>query len=174
MQTIEVEDDVYFYLVKNISRIGEDASSILRRLLKIPVNAPVAPRVVSNPESNTETRSVPAPSGGIGDCLNHPHFRVERDAVGQFLFILAWLQKKHPDTFSRVLGLRGRVRTYFARSARDLEATGESVNPQRIPSTDYWVVTNNDTPKKKRILADVLKLLGYSPMDIIHAVDALR
>ena len=38
MRTIQINDDVYIYLLSRTAYIGEDASSILRRLLDIPEN----------------------------------------------------------------------------------------------------------------------------------------
>ena len=49
----------------------------------------------------------------------------------------------------------------------------DSITPKQIPKAPYWVVTNNDTPKKKRMLEDVLRILGYSKAAIEEAVSAL-
>ncbi|MBT3256239.1 MAG: hypothetical protein HN366_07265 [Deltaproteobacteria bacterium] len=43
--------------------------------------------------------------------------------------------------------------------------------PNKAP---YWVVTNNDTPKKRCMLEDVLQILGYSKAAIEEAVSALN
>lgn len=172
MKTIDIADDIYEHLLRNVRTLGEDASSILRRLLNMPAASTAMPSAhVQSPQPKFAPA---AASGVVAECIDHPRFHVERDAVGRFLFVLGWLNKKHPEKFSRVLGLSGRKRTYFARTADELEASGESVNAQRVPDSDYWVVTNNDTPKKKRILADVLQLLGYGPGDTNQFTKALE
>lgn len=170
MQLVPIEDDVYDYLRRNVKVLGEDASSILRRLLNLPVHA--KPNVSETKPTTGATR---APLGGaLGECLNNPRFAVERDTVGRFLFILGWLANKHPDTFPQVLQLRGRKRSYFGKSASELNETGESMYPQNIPGSKFWVVTNNDTPKKQRVLADVMRLLGYGAGDINVGCNAIR
>ena len=112
-------------------------------------------------------------SSKLDSCLNNPRFQTERDAVGKFLFMLSWLYKHHGHEFKKVLQIRGKRRHYFAQSADDLEESGRSVNPQQIPDSPYWVVTNNDTPKKKRMLQDVMHILGYSPSEIRSCTDRL-
>ena len=178
MKTIDISDDIYEHLLKNVKTLGEDASSILRRLLNVPLATPQTPQTrptLVQSAAPEVVRQVPeGASGAVAECLNHPRFHVERDAVGRFLFVLGWLQKKHPDRFPRVLGLRGRKRTYFARTADELEASGESVNAQRVPDSEYWVITNNDTPKKRRIIADVMRLMGYGPGDGNQVARALE
>jgi negative modulator of initiation of replication len=76
------------------------------------------------------------------------------------------LHRQHPDTFARVERVRGRKRLYFAKDEQTLANSGVSVNPQRIPGTDYWVATNNDTDKKKEILAQVLRTLNYADHEV--------
>jgi negative modulator of initiation of replication len=125
-----------------------------------------------SPGENGEDGPV-KPSFPLEECILEPQFRFERDAVGRFLFILSWLHKRHSKDFAKVLDIRGRSRRYFATSANALEESGTSVNPQKIPNSSYWVVTNNDTPKKGRILYSVAYRLGYPPGDAIRLGEAL-
>jgi negative modulator of initiation of replication len=165
MKTIQIDNDIYEHLLRNVRTLGEDASSILRRLLGIKIQThsvvPNAPTTIQSPSS-------------VDDCIQNPRFQMEREAVGKFLFALSWLNKKHEEQFKGVLQLRGRSRQYFAQSADALEQTGNSVNPQRIPDSHYWVITNNDTPKKQRMLLDVMRLLGYPMSDAVRLADALE
>jgi negative regulator of replication initiation len=48
------------------------------------------------------------------------------------------------------------------------------VNPKRIPNTNFWVVTNNDTNNKKMLLRQALTLLAYSLEAIRLAPESLR
>lgn len=164
MKTVQIEDDLYTYLLKNIKFIGEDASSILRRLLGLGATA--------NKGSEGHTGLEHKPKV-LEECIESHFFKKERDAVGRFLAALSWLSQKHPSDFEKVLDIRGRIRLYFARSPDELQESGNSVMPQRIPNSPYYVVTNNDTPKKKRILNDVLRVLGYSSLDRNQLCDAL-
>jgi hypothetical protein len=88
-----------------------------------------------------------------------------RTAVDRFLALLPTFYQLPQDKFSRVLGLGGRRRAYFAPSLKELEAYGSSTQPKRIPGTPYYVVTNNDTPKKQGMLRDVMERLDYSPAE---------
>lgn len=87
--------------------------------------------------------------------------------------LLGWTHRQHPQEFKTVLGIRGRQRKYFGKSAQELEESGKSVKPQQIPDSSYWVVSNNDTPKKRQILGDVLGVLGYSSSAAAEAVRSL-
>jgi negative modulator of initiation of replication len=171
MKTIQIDDDVHNYLIRNVREIGEDASAILRRLLKLPDNrTPNKLEATAPIASATSTHS----KSPIEECISNSRFQAEADAVGRFLSALSWLYKKHQREFSKGLNLRGRSRHYFANSPDILEKSGNSVNPQKIPDSPYWVITNNDTPKKQRILWSVMRLLGYSSAEGYRLGDALE
>lgn len=174
MKTIEIENDVYEFLLQNTTRIGENASEILRRLLGIRglrgVNRKSGKGAVGD-QFPTQTRHNHTE---ISDCLNDSAFIAQPDVIGKFLLILSYLYKRNPEDFKKVLALSGRRRKYFAGSSQELEDSGSSVFPKQIPKTPYWVVTNNDTPKKRRMLEDVLRILGYSKDAIEEAVSALN
>jgi negative modulator of initiation of replication len=152
MRSIEIEDDIYEHLLQNTQEIGESASSILRRLLKI------SPR--TEPEVDTPT----LPTGKhpkLQLLLSRLDLSLHRTAVDRFLAILSVLYQLHKDKFRRVLDLGGRNRTYFAESEKEIEERGSSTQPKRIAGTPFYVVTNNDTPKKQRMLQKVLERLDY-------------
>lgn len=108
------------------------------------------------------------PNGDQADVdgfLHSPQFLNARDTKDRFLVILSWTYKRHPKEFGEIatrINKRGRIRKYFARSREDLEKSGHSVNAKEIPESNWWVVTNNDTRRKKDILRDVLLMLDYS------------
>jgi len=161
MRTIEIEDDVYRYLLQNTTQIGESASQILRRLLRIP--------------GHQSKWSVPAERSKteLSECLDAPAFKAQPDVIGKFLYILSYLHKRDPEQFKKVLAISGRRRKYFALGSKELEESGSSVYPKQIPNSHFWVVTNNDTPKKRRMIQDVLKLLGFGNDAVKDAVEAL-
>jgi len=156
MKTIEIDDEVYDFLLRNSVRIGESASEILRRLLRI-----------NDSGNKTKTNSE------ISEYLNSPSFQAQRKAINKFLGILSHVHKTDPKSFDKVLKLKGRNRKYFALSSKELADSGKSVFPQKIPGSGYWVITNNDTPKKRRMLEDVLRVLGYGKSAIEEAVNHL-
>lgn len=168
MKTIQIEDDIYSHILRNTTFIGEDASSILRRLLRI--SQPNARRAATASEPSEPAGDTPS---RIDDCLTSPQVRAERNAVGRFMAILSWLYQHHRDEFDKTRMIEGRRRRYFGRSEIELEESGSSVNAQQIPNSPYWVVTNNDTLKKTRMLGDVLRILGYGTVDIRKVAYAL-
>jgi negative modulator of initiation of replication len=101
----------------------------------------------------------------IDRLLRSPEFLNARDTKDRFLAILSWAHTCRPEEFGEIatkINKRGRIRKYFARSREDLEKSGHSVNAKEIPESTWWVVTNNDTKRKKDILRTVLVTLNYS------------
>lgn len=166
MKTIQIEDDLYQYIASQTQNIGESASEILRRLLLGDAQAEVpavdAPAPAAVEEAKTEVKSEPeAKATSVFNLLNKEEVMTQKGAVGRFLFILAALYRAHPNNFDKVLAVRGRERDYFATSSEELEAHGSSIKPKQIPDSIYWVVTNNNTPRKKLIINEVAIALGY-------------
>lgn len=166
MKTIEIDDDLYQYIASQTQQIGEGASEILRRLLLGSATAEVPP-----PEETTEQPSSTAPSpkaastpvtGRIFDRISRQDLQAESSIVGRFLLILSALAKTHPTQFSAVLDIKGRDRQYFGRSESELLQSGSSTNPKAIPDTDFWVMTNSNTTRKKMMLTEVALTLGYT------------
>ena len=183
MKTIQIEEDLYQYIASNTQEIGESASAILRRLLieqqEKQVTAPVilAPLPgkdtfpanvevnVQVDEAQNEKYSVesdaPAYVGSVFNLLNKEEIATQKGAVGRFLFILAALYRTHQTDFRKVLEIKGRERSYFALSAEEIEAKGSGVKSKQIPESEYWVNTNNNTPRKKYIITEAALALGY-------------
>ncbi|HEY5915509.1 MAG TPA: replication initiation regulator SeqA [Verrucomicrobiae bacterium] len=161
---IEVEPDVYTYIVQNTSEIGESASSILRRLLHLPGTG------TSKGETGTPPGSDLSP---LGKLLASQEFLYARGVVGRFLAVLKWLHDRDPAAFAKVERITGRDRLYFAMKPETLEASGKSVNPKQIVGTQYWVITTTSTALKQEILTRVMQTLGYSRSDTAAATHAI-
>lgn len=95
-----------------------------------------------------------------------PALAEQTNVVKRFLYILSCLHDTHQDEFNKILEVQGRDRLYFATSEADLRGSGSSTNPKQIGSTGYWVLTNSNTDRKRWMLAEVAKLLGYSAADV--------
>ncbi len=176
MQTIEVEDDVYGFLLRNTNRFGESPSDVIKRLLRFrdsrESQSTTTGKVVTVQATQSGTKGSNADS--VATFLNSPGFLVHGNAVGRFLSVLSWIHKQSPEKFEKVLLLNGRKRRYFAKSADELEASGNSVMPKRIPETPYWVFTNSPTQLKKQVVADVMRVLGYDSSTMRIVADAVR
>lgn len=162
MKRIDIDDEIYTYIAANTEHIGESASDILRRLLNIaePARTPgVSQEKKQQPAANTK-------NGHVFDVLTSGDLALEKSVVGRFLLILSALYRCHTEQFARVLDIKGRDRMYFALSEQALVQSGNSTNPKQIPHSPYWVVTNNNTTKKKSMLTQVAVELGYSATDV--------
>lgn len=180
MKTIEIDDDLYQFIAGQTQRIGESASDILRRLVPgapvkaavktVPVKAavstaPVAAAVVE-PAGKTK-------AGNIFDLVTPQDLQTEQNIVGRFLYLLSVLARVHKKDFAKVLEIKGRNRLYFGTSAEALNEAGSSTNPKQIPNTNFWVITNSNTTRKKMMLTETAIKLGYSAEDAERIRDLL-
>lgn len=149
MPTVEVDDFVYGYLHGVAAATQQTLGAVLRALVER--------------ENRSGGWKTPPEASGHHELAG---FLGSSKAAGatvkaRLLSLLSWLHGADPEGFEKVLELSGHKRRYFARTAAELRASGNSVNPKRIPGADFWVVTNNDTASKKRLIAQVLAVMGY-------------
>lgn len=161
MKTIEVDDEIYRFIAQNTIEIGEPATKILRRLLKFDRPQPIVAAV------STEGHE-------LAQALSDPQFLVYGTAVQKMLHILSVAHDQKKSEFEKVLAIQGRGRKYFALTQAEIEASGNSTQPRRIPGTRYWIMTNSPTHQKKDMLREVLFLLEYSDAAIRAAVSTIR
>lgn len=166
MKTIEIEEDLYHFIASKTQHIGESASDILRRLV-MPESL-----VVSTNVKVVEAAELPsaAAQSSLLTELGKLKLLEMPKMVDRFLGMLGLLHQHHSGSFSKVLTMSGRNRTYFATSKEDLLATGSSTNPKQVPESNYWVITNNNTVKKVTMVKEVAHLLGYSDDQIEQMV----
>ncbi|TMP15346.1 replication initiation negative regulator SeqA [Pseudoalteromonas sp. S2893] len=180
MKQIDIDDELYQYIASNTQSIGESASTILRRLLNLngDDNTPVAknnqnnqtatlaslddtPATKDSQEQEAVT-PVKQTNANVFNILNKEELAMQKGVVGRFLFILSAFYRTHKKEFSAVLDIKGRDRVYFATSKEDLVNSGSSMNPKNITDSEYWVMTNSNTTRKKMMLHEVALCLGYS------------
>lgn len=203
MKNIEIDDELYLYIVSNTQAIGESASSILRRLLSLenteqPLASSSAPVIESKndeaekvesassvvttePELVDDTSDVKTINSteSVFNFINKEELAMQRSAVGRFLLILAALYRAHPQTFNVVTNIAPKVsarknkRLYFALSEEILTASGSSTKPKQVPQSPFWVITNSNTTRKKMMLTEAATLLGYDESDVIKIRELL-
>ena len=185
MKNIEIDDELYLHIVSNTQSIGESASSILRRLLKLDSSTHQDLSLSSTEINVTEQEillekladDVAIKKTGVQDELdnssesvfnfiNKEELAMQRGAVGRFLLILAALYRAHPKQFKVVTEICGRDRLYFAHSESELAASGSSTKPKQIPDSPFWVMTNSNTTRKKMMLTKASSSLGYNQEDV--------
>jgi negative modulator of initiation of replication len=173
MVQISIEDDVNAFLLQKARVVGESASDILRRELRIPRSS------LNSTPLQSLYKDPPAPpkdedSSPLLEFLQSPLFLAQSDGVSQFVALLSWLHERHKDIFRAVLGIEGRDRKYFGLTKVDVEGSGTSVTAKPIPNSPFWVITNNDTPTKRKILSRVMRLFRYPMNEIVLASSHIR
>ncbi|OKY26361.1 replication initiation negative regulator SeqA [Thalassotalea sp. PP2-459] len=182
MKHIEIDEELYQYLASNTQYIGESASSILRRLLALPGEQTKAKSVSADKVTKTfslenqvsaSAQVKNAEKKNVFDVINKEELAMQRGVVGRFLLLLSALHRVHGEAFSTVLGIRGRDRLYFADSEKALSESGSSTKPRQIPESRFWVITNSNTTRKKMMITEVAKALGYVDEQIEKIRDLL-
>ncbi|RVT47300.1 replication initiation negative regulator SeqA [Rheinheimera sediminis] len=190
MKTIEIDDDLYQFIASQTQQIGESASDILRRLLIVRLTEAQEPSVpatkaAAKPEIQAVVEPSPQPpakkvttaavekNASVFDFISPQDLSAEQSVVGRFLFILSALSRAHRSDFAQVLEIKGRNRLYFGQSEASLLGAGSSTNPKPIPNTDFWVITNSNTTRKKMMLTEVASKLGYSSVEVERIRDLL-
>lgn len=172
MKTIEIDDELYHYIAGQTQQIGESASEILRRLL-LPEAGAVQIAAVDSTPPVTKTTTTVAPSQKVFDILSKQDLQAELSVVGRFLIILSALARAHKNQFAAVLEIKGRNRLYFGRKEADLLEAGSSTNPKQIPNSEFWVITNSNTTRKKMMLTEAALKLGYNQTEAEQIRDFL-
>lgn len=163
MKTIEIDDELYTYIASQTLVIGESAGDILRRLLNFSIS-----KSTQNEESIQNHME-----HELSDTLNS-RLLYFKPAVDKFLEILGEAAKQKPNSFNNVLKIQGRDRKYFAESRKEIELSGKSTQPKRIPGTRYWVMTNSPTTQKASILQQALEITGFNSEIAKQAADVIN
>ncbi|ENL4772463.1 replication initiation negative regulator SeqA [Vibrio parahaemolyticus] len=176
MKTIEVDEDLYRYIASQTKHIGESASDILRRLLNLdgqlqvaePAPAVEKPQgiVVSKDAGKAESIDVVKEMRSL---LISDEFAGLKKAIDRFMLVLSTLHKLNPEGFAQATNVKGRKRVYFADNEETLLANGNTTKPKAIPGTPFWVITNNNTSRKRQMVEQVMTHMEFQP-DLIEKV----
>ncbi|ATY78090.1 replication initiation negative regulator SeqA [Aeromonas veronii] len=169
MKTIELDDDLYFYIASQTRHIGESASDILRRLLEQPAHqrVPVAePVAVAQP-------STVAPRQGLQALLDSGELQKEEKSINRFMLVLSTLYRDNPEGFTQATEIKGRKRVYFSRDPEALRASGSTTKPKPVPETPFWVITNTNTSRKQNMVAQLMASMGYGEEVIAQVCGAI-
>jgi Negative regulator of replication initiationR len=154
MKTIEIDEELYQFIAGQTKHIGEDASSILRRLLNFK-------QAVSN-----KTNQVPHKEHHYSlfdDLLQSDTFTNEKSIISRFILLLGALYNYNPALFSiAATSLHGSKRQYLAKDKQSLETSGKNTKPREIIGTPYWVISNTNTARKLLIIESIMSDMGIS------------
>jgi len=176
MKYIEVDEELYRHIASKTERIGESASDILRRVLGLQVTSATttAPSTVSHPSLEpvpAKAKIQSKPIVNVNKLINPEQLAAQKGAVGRFLFILDAIYQVTSGQFEQILLIQGRGRLYFATSKEALLISSKTANPKEIGKSGFWVTTNNNTAKKRKILSEVLLQFGISELQIDSIIE---
>jgi negative modulator of initiation of replication len=178
MKTIEVDEDLYRYIASQTEHIGESASDILRRLLMVDGEKQVSPQV-AKPEVSQEAAPVTKEPVGIvvskdagktekvdgvkamRSLLISDEFAASNKAIDRFMQILSSLYMVDKASFAEATQVKGRTRVYFADNEEVLLASGKTTKPRSIPNTPFWVITNNNTNRKRQMVDQLMTRMNF-------------
>lgn len=164
MKTIELDDDLYFYIASQTRHIGESASDILRRLLEQPLAdglaQPVAVDTVACDEVKVESMAS-ATGHSLQQLLDAGVLEQEEKSINRFMLVLSALYQEDPEGFTQATEIKGRKRVYFAQDPEALRASGSTTKPKPVPDTPFWVITNTNTSRKQNMLNQLMGSMGY-------------
>ncbi|WP_042057484.1 replication initiation negative regulator SeqA [Aeromonas allosaccharophila] len=169
MKTIELDDDLYFYIASQTRHIGESASDILRRLLEQPthITVPVA-EPVDLPQPSVATDAM-----GLQALLDSGELQKEEKSINRFMQVLSTLYRDDPVGFTQATEIKGRKRVYFSQDPEALRASGSTTKPKPVPETPFWVITNTNTSRKQNMVAQLMASMGYGEEVIAQVCGAI-
>ena len=164
MKTIEIDEELYQFIAGQTKHIGEDASSILRRLLNFN-----QPQMTKADPILAKENHYPI----FNDLLTSDTFSNEKSIISRFLLLLGALYNYNPALFSiAATSLHGSKRQYLAKDKHSLETSGKNTKPREIIGTPYWVISNTNTARKLYIIESIMSDMGISESminQVIHA-----
>lgn len=176
MKTIEVDDELYRYIASHTQHIGESASDILRRMLKVagapeslttPDTAPASVAVVENEPS---PQPVKDKVRAVRELLLSDEYAGQKKSVNRFLLVLSALHSLDAPAFAAATeSLHGRTRVYFAGDEQTLLQSGNQTKPKHVPGTPYWVITNTNTDRKRSMIEHIMQSMQF-PTELAEKV----
>jgi len=175
MKTIEVDEDLYRYIAGQTEHIGESASDILRRLLDVDGQKAVQIKEVTQPKGIVVSKDaglIEAKVDGVKEMrslLISDEFASLKKAIDRFMLVLSTLHHIDQESFSEATQVKGRKRVYFADNEETLLANGNTTKPKAIPNSPFWVITNNNTSRKRQMVEQLMSRMNFQA-DLIEKV----
>ncbi|MGO2321321.1 replication initiation negative regulator SeqA [Vibrio casei] len=173
MKTIEVDEELYRYIASQTQHIGESASDILRRLLIGEQQGSQANGTVTKPVAVDSLESAKQEKQDgvkvMRSLLISDEFAEKDKAIDRFMLILSSLYHVEASSFAEAAKVKGRTRVYFADNEETLLASGKTTKPRSIPNTPFWVITNNNTNRKRQMVQQLMTQMGFQ-IDLIEKV----
>ena len=155
MKTIDIEDDVFAALEKQVRGFNDTPSSAIRRLLA------QAPSAVPQPDHPAGQLPNGPPTNPFAPLLGSPSYLMA-NAGSRYFQLLAFLhQLQGEGQFAQLETANFGGRAYFARDAATIEQSGSSTNPKPIPGTKFFALSTLSNSAKRKIISDILRRFTY-------------
>ncbi|WP_312079740.1 replication initiation negative regulator SeqA [Leclercia sp.] len=168
MKTIEVDDELYQYIASQTRHIGESASDILRRMLKIAAaSKSAAPAIKETRQPAAVAQEKPLSPvkdkvRAMRELLLSDEYAEQKKAVNRFMLVLTTLYSLDNNAFADATeSLHGRTRVYFAADEQTLLQNGNQTKPKHLPGTPYWVITNTNTGRKRSMIEHIMQSMQF-------------
>ncbi len=92
-----------------------------------------------------------------------------KKAIDRFMMVLSTLHRIDSSSFSEATQVKGRKRVYFADNEQTLLESGNTTKPKSIPGSPFWVITNNNTSRKRQMVDQLMARMNF-PLDLIEKV----
>ena len=168
MKTIEVDDELYQYIASQTRHIGESASDILRRMLKIAAaSQSAAPAIKETRQPAAVVQEKPLSPvkdkvRAMRELLLSDEYAEQKKAVNRFMLVLTTLYSLDNNAFADATeSLHGRTRVYFAADEQTLLQNGNQTKPKHLPGTPYWVITNTNTGRKRSMIEHIMQSMQF-------------
>lgn len=166
MKTIEIDDDLYRFIASHTQHIGESASEILRRMLKVTDQAlqEADSAVIASVDSAKAKASIDKKPvdrvRAVRELLLSDEYAEQKRAVNRFMLILSTLYQLDAEAFAQATqSMQGRTRLYFAGDELTLLQSGNHTKPKHISGTPYWVITNTNTGRKCSMVEHIMQTM---------------
>ncbi|WKX27480.1 replication initiation negative regulator SeqA [Tatumella ptyseos] len=166
MKTIEIDDDLYRFIASHTQHIGESASEILRRMLKVTDqalqeadSAVIASGDLAKAKASIDKKPVDRVRA-VRELLLSDEYAEQKRAVNRFMLILSTLYQLDAEAFAQATqSMQGRTRLYFAGDELTLLQSGNHTKPKHISGTPYWVITNTNTGRKCSMVEHIMQTM---------------
>jgi len=121
------------------------------------------------------------PSTELTTLVSSQRFINTKTAIERFMVVLTHLYLVEPVNFARAIEAeanikqkeKARTRLYFSNNPDILLASGKTTKPKQIPDTPYWVITNNNTNRKRQMVKRLMKQMEFSDNVIKSVCEAI-
>ena len=156
MRTIEIDNEVFSTLASRASGFNQTPNDVLRVILDL-----------ENKENEVK-KPITRTNKGDRDTIKSSLFKVVETAkfvssngMKRYLLILSAIYKDNKEKFVEITDFQYGDRKHFANSIEEIENSGKNTAPQLIPDSPFAALTNLSAKRKRKILEDIMRFLGY-------------